>query len=440
MSSSLEQEKKKTQRSRKGKKAWRKNVDISDVIKGQEELRAVERVFGHTGEKKDDELFTIDVQGDSASIKTQMAKEKPLRVDEILNQRSAVPAVKAKNPFKKPEMTDKLASKHESENVQKMLKRKGNDTVTQQKKKKKTNAPDSYDLWGSDSVQEESSNDYLPKIEKPKAPASLKRKPTALTVMPAIETPHKGTSYNPEAEAHQQLIVEAVKIEERKADIVAKLQEQLSYREELKKLADEESQTIEEDDIKDDDDKSLIAKEEESLEDKATDDKETKKRKAAERKTRRDRNKESRLVGESIVRRQKLHEKSIRKQIDKLRDIEAEIQKKEEELDALAVSRSEQKEIDAKKGYRKIGKYQVPELPVDVQLTDELCATLRQLKPEGNIFKDRFNSILKRNIIETRVPVKPYRKYGLKEYEKRSYKQFDQNEERKKKQAKQTKK
>lgn len=45
MSSSLEQEKKKTQRSRKGKKAWRKNVDISDVIKGQEELRAVERVL-----------------------------------------------------------------------------------------------------------------------------------------------------------------------------------------------------------------------------------------------------------------------------------------------------------------------------------------------------------------------------------------------------------
>lgn len=34
---------KKTQPSRKGKKAWRKNVDISDVTEGQEELRAVER-------------------------------------------------------------------------------------------------------------------------------------------------------------------------------------------------------------------------------------------------------------------------------------------------------------------------------------------------------------------------------------------------------------
>lgn len=34
---------KKTQPSRKGKKAWRKNVDISDVTEGQEELRAIER-------------------------------------------------------------------------------------------------------------------------------------------------------------------------------------------------------------------------------------------------------------------------------------------------------------------------------------------------------------------------------------------------------------
>lgn len=37
-------QKKKTQPSRKGKKAWRKNVDITDVEEAQEELRAVERV------------------------------------------------------------------------------------------------------------------------------------------------------------------------------------------------------------------------------------------------------------------------------------------------------------------------------------------------------------------------------------------------------------
>lgn len=319
-------------------------------------------------------------------VKRQLAKDKPLKVDEILQQRSAVPAVKTKNPFKKPEMTDKVVSRHESDHIQKMLKRKGNDnTVTQQKKKKKVDEPKkTYDLWGEGKIrmlclykkltffvidnkeEEKPVNDYLPRKQKPKAPQTLSQKPAALVHMPAIETPHAGASYNPEAEAHQQLIAEAVKAEERKAEIIAKLQEQLSYREELKLLASEEAQTMEEDD--------------EDLEDKEGDDQETKKRKAAARKTRRERNKEARLANEAMLRKQKLHEKSIRQQIDKLREIEAEIEKKEEELETLAEKKEERKTEEEKKGHKKLGKYQVPELPIDVQLTDELCATLRQLK------------------------------------------------------------
>lgn len=36
---------KKTQTSRKGKKAWRKNIDISQIEESQEELRATERAL-----------------------------------------------------------------------------------------------------------------------------------------------------------------------------------------------------------------------------------------------------------------------------------------------------------------------------------------------------------------------------------------------------------
>jgi nucleolar protein 53 len=36
--------KKKAQPSRKGKKAWRKNVDMTEVEEGQEELRSTERL------------------------------------------------------------------------------------------------------------------------------------------------------------------------------------------------------------------------------------------------------------------------------------------------------------------------------------------------------------------------------------------------------------
>lgn len=81
------------------------------------------------------------------SVKRKLAKDKPLRVDEILDQRSAVPAVKSKkSPFKKPEMTDKIISKHEL----KTLKRKieNNAPVTPKKKTKKVANPGkSYDLW-----------------------------------------------------------------------------------------------------------------------------------------------------------------------------------------------------------------------------------------------------------------------------------------------------
>jgi nucleolar protein 53 len=51
------------------------------------------------------------------------------------------------------------------------------------------------------------------------------------------------------------------------------------------------------------------------------------------------------------------------------------------------------------------------------------------------MFRDRFHSIQKRNIIEPRVPVLPSRKYKLKEYERRAYKNFDQQEDIKKKRA-----
>ncbi|CEG64105.1 hypothetical protein RMATCC62417_01140 [Rhizopus microsporus] len=372
---------------------------------------------GHTGEIKDEELFTIDTAGD-LNVKRQLAKDKPLRVDEILQQRSAVPAVQPKNPFKKQEITDKVASKHESDNIQKILKRKGNQQTQSQPKKKKVNDKKTYDLWGQE--EPEPINDFLPTQQKPKTPETIKQKPAAAAHIPAIETPHAGASYNPEAEQHQQLLAEAVKAEERKAEIIAKLHEQLSYREELKLLASEDAPMEHEDD--------------EDVQDLPTDDQETKKMKAAKRKTRRERHKKFRLASEELARKQKLHEKAIRRQIDQLREIEAEIEQRANELDALLEKKEERKASEEKKGIKKLGKYEVPELPIDVQLTDELCATLRQLKPEGSIFKDRFHSLVKRNIIEPRVPVTPTRRYKLKEYEKRSYKKFDQMEQMKKNQ------
>ncbi|KAI8364841.1 ribosome biogenesis protein Nop53/GLTSCR2 [Choanephora cucurbitarum] len=417
-------QKKKTQPSRKGKKAWRKNVDITDVEEAQEELRAVERVVGHTETMKNEELFTIDVTGD-ATTKRQLAKDKPLRVDEILSQRSAVPAVQSKNPFKKPELTDKIASKHEY----KTLKRKiENNAPLAPKKKNKKADQKSYDLW-DEPMAEAPASDFLPIETKTKAPKTLNEKPTAINHVAAVEAPQGGHSYNPSVEEHQKLLAQAVEIEERKAETLRQLQEQLSYREELKLLADELASS----EITKDGKIVMTGEEIEEEEGTEQDIKKKKKKNAGERKTRQQRHKEHRLATAELEKKQKLQERLIRQQIDKLRQIESELAERVEQLDTLAEKRGERRTEEAKKGMKKLGKYTVPELPVDVQLTDELCETLRQLKPEGNMFRDRFNSIQKRNIIEPRVPVMPSRKYKLKEYERRAYKNFDQMEAIKKK-------
>jgi len=71
------------QSSRKGKRAWRKNIDIQDVEKGMESLRTEERVLGCDlmclyicvrcnlavissilQKRPDDQLFVIDTKGD----------------------------------------------------------------------------------------------------------------------------------------------------------------------------------------------------------------------------------------------------------------------------------------------------------------------------------------------------------------------------------------
>lgn len=308
-----------------------------------------------------------------------------------MDQRSAVPAVKSKNAFKKVEMTRVIESRNEFKNVDKILKRKDQVPIkVSHKKRVKISTDKSYDLWDAPvEAPIQPNTDFLPVKAKLRVPKTVTEKPAGLIHIAAITTPEGGHSYNPNVVEHQQLLAKANEAEERKVEILKKLQEQLSYREELKQLAGELSATeitpegkIISTSVDDEED-------EEDLEDKPTDDKATKKRKAAERKTRSQRHKSHRLATEELAKKQKLQERAIRQQIDKLREIEAEIKARVEDLDNIAEKRDERKIAEEKKGIKKLGKYVVPELPVDVQLTDELCETLRQLKVNKAKYKKK---------------------------------------------------
>lgn len=54
---------------------------------------------------------------------------------------------------------------------------------------------------------------------------------------------------------------------------------------------------------------------------------------------------------------------------------------------------------------QRLGKHRIRETEPDVQLGEELSETLRGMKVEGNLFRDRFFSLQQRALIEPRVPV-----------------------------------
>ena len=73
---------------------------------------------------------------------------------------------------------------------------------------------------------------------------------------------------------------------------------------------------------------------------------------------------------------------------------------------------------------RRLGRDPVPEAPLELVLPDELEDSLRMLKPEGNLLKDRFRSILIRGKMETRKPIQQAKKKKKTYTEKWTYKDF----------------
>uniref|UniRef100_A0A8C9AM46 Ribosome biogenesis protein NOP53 n=1 Tax=Prolemur simus TaxID=1328070 RepID=A0A8C9AM46_PROSS len=107
----------------------------------------------------------------------------------------------------------------------------------------------------------------------------------------------------------------------------------------------------------------------------------------------------------------------------RLRGIKAQVARRLAELALRRRRRQAQRVAEADKP-RRLGrlKYQAPD--IDVQLSSELSDSLRTLKPEGNILRDRFKSFQRRNMIEPRERAKFKRKYKVKLVEKRAFREI----------------
>lgn len=369
----------KKQPSRKGKKAWRKNIDLEDVEKNIEDIREAEIVLGSAP------LFEVDVQGDAEALTKEMKKEKQLKSLEILNKRSAIPGLKAAHKRKdKPKVKAKK--------IHDLLRLSGR---TGEDPNKVMIEQDGIVRVGvSDPWAEE-----IPMVPV-KRPTTLFKKPEApVPDTVAVEIPAAGKSYNPDLDDWKSLIsaehkklekleVQRVKAEEEKERIEAILAA-------AETGDDEEIDQESEEELADPEVRLSVG---EAVKNK----KKTKQQRARMR-----RHKEKMQMQDRL--------KQLRKQLTKIEQAVRDSEKVTEE----PMTRKEKKARTLKKAH---SRYSVMEPELEVKLSDEMEDSLRRLRPEGNIAKDRFRSLQARGLIEARVPVSKKRRYAKKVTEKWSYK------------------
>ena len=110
----------------------------------------------------------------------------------------------------------------------------------------------------------------------------------------------------------------------------------------------------------------------------------------------------------------------IQSQVD--RDAKLKLELKERDLQANNNNPGEADDTMLRR--RRLGKNTVPEPPLELVLPDELQDSLRLLKPEGNLLRDRFRNIMVRGKLESRRPIQQPKKKRRTLTEKWTHKDF----------------
>ncbi|KAL8671727.1 MAG: hypothetical protein Q9168_003772 [Polycauliona sp. 1 TL-2023] len=422
------------QRSRKGKKAWRKNVDVSEIQAGLENAREEVIKGGIVAEKPSDALFTLDTTGSDAIRKTHKSS-KPLKIDQIIAARSVLPSVSNQ---KRPGVTDGViqpsSKRHKGNGVKpqdyERLRRVAyggeasiNDIV-------KHNDTPIHDPWAptTDIENLHRQDPQFSYLEKPKpirAPSTLKKQPISLlasaSTIPAIPTPKPATSYNPDFQAWNALLTSAGAKE-----ITAERARLASA------AADEENQARIATALAERDDDPYKTEEESAWEGFESEAGEWMKKKRPVRKTPAERNKvnrrkeaERRAKWEAQMKKREKQQKQIEaiaKQMD--RDAKAKVASNTVAAAKGDGSSEDSDSQDEVLRRRKLGRTKLPEPPLELVLPDELRDSLRLLKPEGNLLRDRFRNIMLSGKLETRSPITQPKKARRSETEKWTYKDF----------------
>uniref|UniRef100_A0A8C0PW42 Ribosome biogenesis protein NOP53 n=1 Tax=Canis lupus familiaris TaxID=9615 RepID=A0A8C0PW42_CANLF len=418
---------------RNKKRGWRRLAQEPlglEVDQFLEDVRLQERTSGGlVSEAPDEKLFFVDTGSKrkeldkkrTRSQKRSLLLKKPLRVDLILENTSKVPAPKdvlahqipnARKLKRKEQLWEKLAKQGElPRDVRRAQARLLNPPRPKPSLGPKTLSSGLFTISG-------------PKTRPP----HLHIKPSQV---PAVEVTPAGASYNPSFEDHQTLLLAAHEVELQRQKEAEKLERQLAlpaseqpatqesaFQEMCQGLL-EESDGEEEPGEGPDTVPEAGGKQTEGAETSPT----PVRLAAMEKKTEQQRRREKAAQKMRVQQAQERAARLRHQELFRLRGIKAQVARRLAELARRREQRRVQRLAEADRP-RRLGrlKYQAPD--VDVQLSSELADSLRTLKPEGNILRDRFKSFQKRNMIEPRERAKFKRKYKVKLVEKRAFREI----------------
>lgn len=414
--------KKRKKVSKNKKKNWSK-IDITDVEEQLEAERIQLRTGGLAEEKPDEQLFFVDKQ-DAVTEDTQTAPKRKLRERKPMKCHANLTITTGSKPVivstvvadskKKKKTGIKSATQlkqKEEERQQRMKQSKSSFKVKADMRRENAQRVNNCkDLW----AEEAPKNPLLVYVKKQpvKVPSSMKKK--VPSVLPAVEVAHPGQSYNPSVDDHKDLIQIAGAVEVRKE----------KERMKLKRALDDAFPSAEDAPTQ----ASYIAEmsagifvepgEEEEEEDDVITNPPVRRE---NKKTERQRKKEAARKQKEVDRLKAKDDKLSKQDFFRIKSMKKEIRAKKAKIAEKVALRAEQAEADKSKTKR-LSKYKYEDPSIPVKLSHELEQSLRLLKPEGHLVEDRFKSLQKRNIIETRQRQKMKRKYKPKTFEKKLHK------------------
>lgn len=420
------------QPSRKGKKAWRKNVDISEVQQGLDDVRDEVIQGGVIAEKESGDLFATDTAGDEEVAKKELKGKKLLKADEILAMRSAVPGL----PGRKRKAEDMTVSgsgkkakngKYVPHNELARLRNVadgGGDTLAVEENTA------THDPWSAPVKSKDARFDFLEEAKPKVEPKTLKHAPTSLTAngkpLPNVRRPDAGKSYNPLVGDWSALFERegAAAVEAEKVRLAKEAEEA-----EKEARAAEEAAKVEAAEKEGDYD-SAWESEWEGFKSEGEDVVHTQKQKP--RKTPAERNKvkarKEREAKEKMERKQKERELEEKR----IKEIASEVSARDKARKAHAValpttndsSASDEDTNEVQLQRNRFGKVAVPEAPLEVTLPEDLEDSLRRLKPEGDLLTERYRNMLVNGKMEVRRRRGQKKQVPKERMEKWSYKDW----------------